>query len=73
MNPKDMSPVLPFSLWFYDDYGLILVIDSAVGSTDDIWEISFRNRDGDSQTIEVPFMDWIQKATFRGEMPYIGI
>lgn len=73
MNSKDMTPVLPFSLWKHNDYGMVVVTDSAV-TADDSWKITFVSRGGGVHyTIEVPFMEWLEKTSFYGEMPYIGI
>lgn len=68
-----MTPILPFTLWRFTDYGLVLVIDSNVGAKNDIWEIRFIDCHKDVHALEMHFMEWLDNAEFQGDTPVYNI
>ena len=71
MNAKDMTPILPYSVWHYGDHGIVVVTDSSA-ITPELWKITFIDFRRDCYNIEMPYLEWLEKASFRGEL-LIGI
>jgi hypothetical protein len=58
-----MTPLLPFSIWKHNQYGILMVLDSSV-MADKKWEIYFQMRNDDIALIECEPMEWILNASF---------
>lgn len=67
INPNDITPILPFSVWYFDHYGIVVVIDSLVVS-DDIWAVTFSDHTKTHHNIQIKYTDWLKKATYKGEL-----
>jgi hypothetical protein len=58
-----MTPLLPFSVWKTNQYGIVVVLSSSVMGKQ--WEIYIRNMDsGDVMMLECDPLEWIQNSEF---------
>jgi hypothetical protein len=63
MHPKDMTPILPYTVWRKKEFGLIKIVSSCV-LPDGRWEVCFEDKFDGIYIIDIDGDEWIRDVEF---------
>ncbi len=63
MKPADMTPILPYTVWWKKEFGLIKIVSSCVLPSGR-WEVCFEDRHDGMYIIDIDSDEWIKDTKF---------
>ena len=69
MHPKDMTPILPYTVWWKKKFGLIKIVSSCI-LPDGRWEVCFEDKHNGMYIIDTDGDEWMRNAKFVHNQTY---